>query len=723
MKSTSNTGSPARSPLFPLAPLALGAISLPASALEIIHGPYLQNVSQDGITVMWETDEPCPGSLRYQREGHWYTVSHEDSVTIHELRIEGLDPGEELPYQVSSQLGPDTVTSEIFQLTTAPAEGSPFKMVVWGDSHGGFSTILTTLVTGNGASDGMLGFEPDLMVCVGDAVDSGSQYWQWGTGLLDQIQPLASSTPYFEAIGNHEGDSHWFYDYLDQPGNEHWFALSYGAARLVFIDTNYSFSTGSEQNDWIREELSSEEAQDARWLLVFHHHPPYSEIYEESKYAQIRSYLVPLYEAAGVDVLFTGHIHDYERGIWTPEDTGRRIVYLQTSGGGGTLWWDEYDGDWPQIDNVIQYAYHYMELEVGAEDLTMNAVDLDGNVIDTVELEREDRYFDGWPETEGGDAQTQWDFTEGDLEPSYGPGHMYYLGGDEGSTAEGTSFGLSSHLGLPDISGEEAHVMAFPRSLDGSMGFQVEPAAQGNGGGYYVNEFSMVMDLLLPASSFASDDYLAILNTASSNYNAAEVFVQLASGGIGSYSFDGKIRPDTWYRVGLTFTTEDGSTTMHKYLDGEPVGDEDVGDIDGFWALYTSNDSDPFFSFLADVNGNSTSGYLSSLLFLDRPLSADEIAELGAADADGVMDEPSEPMDSADSGTAQLDDSGTQPQPDDSAGEQPSGGDSDSGPGSPGNSDTGNQGESACGCSVNRPAGSMLPWFLGSLLLLRRRRP
>ena len=86
-------------------------------------------------------------------------------------------------------------------------------------------------------------------------------------------------------------------------------------------------------------------------------------------------HVVPLLETAGVDVDFTGHIHDYERGIFTPPDTGRRIAYIQTSGAGGRLWEDEFDGEWDQIQRVVQYVHHYVRVDVTEDTLVINAID------------------------------------------------------------------------------------------------------------------------------------------------------------------------------------------------------------------------------------------------------------------------------------------------------------------------------------------------------------
>lgn len=60
----------------------------------INKGPYLQNVTQSSIVVMWETNgNPTSSRLRYrdQTGGGWLEVSNATSVELHELMITGLD--------------------------------------------------------------------------------------------------------------------------------------------------------------------------------------------------------------------------------------------------------------------------------------------------------------------------------------------------------------------------------------------------------------------------------------------------------------------------------------------------------------------------------------------------------------------------------------------------------------------------------------------------------
>ncbi len=618
----------------PIAPKPCAPVANPDFAIK--EGPYLQWATETEISVLWETNSPADGTLSYRRSGGpWIDVAGEDGRRIHEIRLSGFSPGETVEYRVRSKQGTNEVASDVSTFTTNPPEPVPFGFVIWGDNHVN-PPVFGALV------DSMAARSPDLAVSCGDVVDDGNVYAEWGRGLLTPLKPLAKSVPFYVAIGNHEGNAHWFYDYLAQPGNEHWFSFDYAGCHFTIIDTNFAFGPSSEQYEWIRSDLFSDAAQDAKWLFTFHHHPPYSEIYEEVIYAQVRMHLVPLYEAAGVDINFTGHIHDYERGIYTPPDTGRRIVYLQTSGAGGRLWDDEFGGDYEQIEKVIQYVHHYCEVRIDDSTLTFKAIDLDENIIDSFTLEQLPRSGEPPPPPPpppaGGKAITQWDFEDSDLSASFGPGRLDFLGGEAGATAARTAFGTTESFGIPGIQGESASVMKLPKASLPALGFRVAPEAPTNGGGTYLNEYTLAFDLLIPSASFASDAWFAFFNTNVDNANDGDLFVKLDTGGIGiSGAYSGEVLADTWQRVVAVFRYEGGEIVLHKFIDGREVGSQSVGPIDGRWSINGKEATRPWFLLFTDNDGETSSAYLSSFLFADRPLSAAEVAGLGRARASGII--------------------------------------------------------------------------------------
>lgn len=90
----------------------------------------------------------------------------------------------------------------------------------------------------------MLEWDSDLAINVGDVVTSGDKYAEWRREHFDPIHPLATNVTTYIAIGNHEENSHWFDEYVCQPGNEHFFAFTYGNTRFIVCDTNWSYHPG-----------------------------------------------------------------------------------------------------------------------------------------------------------------------------------------------------------------------------------------------------------------------------------------------------------------------------------------------------------------------------------------------------------------------------------------------------------------------------------------------
>lgn len=348
-------------------------------ALEIIKGPYLQNVTQTEITIMWETSESASAQVQYGNQGALLdrTEIDESQAKIHEVGIRGLIPEAYYSYKaVSETEAGEKAESEIYTFRTAPYRNTPFRFAVWGDNRTDHRTCekVAQLIASQ---------DPDIVINVGDVVTTGSVYAQWGTEYFIPIRHFAGSVPSYVAIGNHEQQAHWFDDLVSQPGNEHWFAFSYGNSRFIILDTNRSYSPGSEQYNWLVEELDSDESESSDFRFAFFHHPPYSEQWDSPGYigeASVRAFLVPLLEEYGVDIVFAGHTHDYEQGKRVLEN-GHEIYYVITGGGGAAL--DRIETrDWDVIQ-IHESAYHCVVVDVKGAVLDFESIGLDGGVIDS----------------------------------------------------------------------------------------------------------------------------------------------------------------------------------------------------------------------------------------------------------------------------------------------------------------------------------------------------
>ena len=79
-------------------------------------GPYLQDISQNSVRIIWETDSSTKGRVIYGYKGSMDKSIEESSAgTLHNILIEGLMPDKEYEYQVEGE-------SRINAFRTSPQE-------------------------------------------------------------------------------------------------------------------------------------------------------------------------------------------------------------------------------------------------------------------------------------------------------------------------------------------------------------------------------------------------------------------------------------------------------------------------------------------------------------------------------------------------------------------------------------------------------------------------
>ncbi len=216
----------------------------------------------------------------------------------------------------------------------------------------------------------------------------------------------------------------------------------------------------------------------------------------------------------------------------------------------------------------------------------------------------------------------QWDFNNGDLSATIGSPLQY-----RGTTAGQTQFGSTSSFGIANIGGQAALVMRFP-ACSPAQGYLLPHGAAANGGGTKVNQYTLILDVLFPSTSTG---YRAFWQTDPNNTTDADLFIN-GSNGIGiSSAYQGSLTPDTWHRVAFALDLTAAAGQLSKYLDGTLVGTQTLSEgVDGRWSL------DPTALLLTDEDGETGAGYVSSIQFHNRTLTASEIAGLGGPNAAGI---------------------------------------------------------------------------------------
>ena len=357
--------------------------------------PYLTDLVTANATVNWATTTSVTtGSVAYGRVGAEACTAHavgatRTSITVGstaeyqwKAMLSGLEPDAAYCYRVfggsTDLLGTDAAPT--FRSQVPAGSSTPYSFVVFGDS-GLLNTDgtnpdearLMALIAASGARFAVTtGDNPNgsgSQTDYGDLVQTGSS-----TGSVfgpSFWKVPGASIPMFTAVGNHGFSSvpltNWPQDravagsggryqmdtYCCANGTSSksypsmWYAFDAGPARFYVLEAAWSSSnvgsTNLYDNDYDAHWLPT--SPEYRWLaadlaahptavkFAFFHFPLYSANATETSDTSLSgpSRLEGLLGANGVDIVFGGHAHIYDRNL--PSATGMPVTYV--SGGAG----------------------------------------------------------------------------------------------------------------------------------------------------------------------------------------------------------------------------------------------------------------------------------------------------------------------------------------------------------------------------------------------------
>jgi hypothetical protein len=336
---------------------------------DLRRGPYLQSVTPDSVWVVWDTSQPSVGSVEYGSTPELGQVITEmQAQTHHEVQLTGLEPYSLYTYRVEG--------SKAAQFrTAAAATQTSFRFVVFGDTREGVGVHHAIVKR-------ILDVAPDFVLYTGDMVEMGGCGSCWDDFFRIEA-PLLRSTPFFPTLGNHEDDQSpfaqtYYFDIFHLPGIERWYAFDYGNARFISLKADgYPINVyypSQEQLDWLESQLATNPNP---WTFVFFHWGVFTSRGEDFLELGMRERLVPLFERYGVDAVFMGHNHGYERIVVNG------ITYITAAGGGASL----YDIAYPEPGSQIALrTFNFVRLDMNGETLDGQAIDDHGKVLDRFEL-------------------------------------------------------------------------------------------------------------------------------------------------------------------------------------------------------------------------------------------------------------------------------------------------------------------------------------------------
>lgn len=358
-------------------------------------GPYLNYATQSSMNLIWETDREATATIEYGLQVPLdQTITIENATHIQEWTIDGLDPQTTYFYRVKAQADGQEIDSGLLTFQTAVHEGAPFTFAVLGDTE-------ARPHVNSRLSKQIWSERPNFMLNVGDLTDGGMQHhkFEWNYEYFAGMTQLNSRVPVFPVPGNGEADLYWYNQYHKLPEPEAYYSFRFGNAEFFMLDSNQrreQFAPGGEQYEWLEKALKE---SDATWKFAAHHHPTYT--MEENDYGNSweepttlgdldARQILPLYEGLGIDMVFFGHIHSYERTLPIRSgmiDVQNGVVHLLAGGGGGNL--EDFAPTRSWFTNKVYRGHHYALIDIHDQRLTLTMFDTEGRMRDRMEIRKD----------------------------------------------------------------------------------------------------------------------------------------------------------------------------------------------------------------------------------------------------------------------------------------------------------------------------------------------
>lgn len=325
------------------------ALTALAQDIQITHGPYLCDMTSDGVTIVWTTNKPALSWVEIapddnksfyaaERPKFFETVAGRKlaSKTLHRVRVSDLNSGTNYRYRIFSQEVTDigknnnirygkTVASNVYSQ-------KPFLFKTYADTGTNASFLVLNDI--HGKADFMMDLckdvdfkKLDFVMLNGDMSNSVESEDQIFKDYIDaSVKMYASETPIMYNRGNHETRGAFADNLIDYfPTQDGKFYQLYKIGNICFLvldcgedkpDSDIEYSGLADYDAyrekealWLKKIVETEEFRNASARIVFLHIPP--PVGEWHGNVELRRLFMPILETADIDVMFSGHTHKY----------------------------------------------------------------------------------------------------------------------------------------------------------------------------------------------------------------------------------------------------------------------------------------------------------------------------------------------------------------------------------------------------------------------------
>ncbi len=219
-------------------------------------------------------------------------------------------------------------------------------------------------------------FAYDLVIMLGDNMYGGQSPQDFVQKFEKPYAELLAAGVKFQAsLGNHDRPENVSYKFYNM-GGQRYYTYARNNVRFFVID---STQVDPKQLEWLEGAL-----RDAKedWKIPYFHHPLYSDAARHGSSVDLRVLLEPLFTKYGVNVVFSGHDHVYER------IKPQKGIYYFVSGSAGQL----RKGNMRPDDETAAYFdqdQSFMLVEVVGDDMFFQVISRTGKTVDSGVIHRQ----------------------------------------------------------------------------------------------------------------------------------------------------------------------------------------------------------------------------------------------------------------------------------------------------------------------------------------------
>jgi predicted phosphodiesterase len=352
------------------------------------------------MSVMWTSDLPAEGVVRWGPAGK--AAANETRVVpaefryspappkpnpqpadlpaaegasafLYEARLAGLAPG--TAYRYAVEFAGRKLEGRFM---TFPEKPAPFTFIAFSDTHA------DDVVAARFARH-----RPALLINSGDLVDH-ERYGEYRRFFSGAVGAAAGRFPMFVARGNHDQSGAMLARLFSLPADRLYYSFDYANAHFVCLDSCLWRWPNAEENirtmlEWCERDL---QASPADWKIVFFHEPPYDmRMRADTDFG--RNDAMPVFRRCGVDLIFCGHAHAYQRfgPLFWPGQNDQHPIMLVISAGGSSKYVAMPGRAEPHLA-VRSGADNYVVCRIDGEKLTARALTGKGVRIDAFSISK-----------------------------------------------------------------------------------------------------------------------------------------------------------------------------------------------------------------------------------------------------------------------------------------------------------------------------------------------